>query len=136
MRDDVLRRLLSDISSGSLSDWAQVHRRYQEAGAAYERECAELGVSILCTLHRVAELNREIWMRSKKEAARIQKFVAETTLSSRKKDYTDPFRLMMFDSADEMNAVIGGLDENTFIQSLQQASSDFCSLLETATCAI
>ena len=133
IRDDVLKRLLSDISNGSLSEWALVHRRYQEAGVAYERQCAELGVSILCKLHGVGELNREIWKRSKREAARSQKFIAETTLSTRKKDHTDPFRLMMFDSADEMNSVVGGVDENSFVQSLEQVSNDFCSLLETET---
>ena len=36
--------------------------------------------------------------------------------TSRAKDYSNPFRKMVYESNDEMNAVIGRLEDNQFIQ--------------------
>lgn len=38
-----------------------------------------------------------------------------------KKDYTNPFRKMLYDSDEEMNTVLGKLEDNSFVQ-LQLAS--------------
>ena len=35
---------------------------------------------------------------------------------SREKDYTNPFRKMVYDTKKEMNKVLGKLEDNTFIQ--------------------
>ncbi len=40
---------------------------------------------------------------------------------SRAKDYENPFRKMVYASEEEMSAVVGKLEENTFIQQQQQA---------------
>ena len=37
-------------------------------------------------------------------------------LESRAKDYTNPFRKMVYETNEEMNKVIGKLEDNTFIQ--------------------
>ena len=35
---------------------------------------------------------------------------------SRAKDYTNPFKQMVYDTTEEMNKVVGSLEENSFIQ--------------------
>ncbi len=35
---------------------------------------------------------------------------------SREKDYTNPFRKMVYDTKEEMNQVVGKIEGNTFIQ--------------------
>ena len=36
--------------------------------------------------------------------------------TSRAKDYTNPFRKMIYETNEEMNAVVGRLEDNQFIQ--------------------
>jgi len=44
---------------------------------------------------------------------------------SRAKDYSNPFRKMVYDTNEEMNNVLGKLENNSFIQQEQQASEQF-----------
>lgn len=42
--------------------------------------------------------------------------MAKGVYESRQKDYKNPFRKMVYHSEDQMNAVIGKLEDNQFIQ--------------------
>jgi hypothetical protein len=45
--------------------------------------------------------------------------------SSREKDYSNPYRKMVFESLEEMNAVVGTIEENSFINQQQQEFSQY-----------
>ena len=55
---------------------------------------------------------------------------AELTLASRRKDYTHPFRQLTFSTEEERDAVTGTLDENPFIQQIQEQSDLFIQKIE------
>ena len=42
--------------------------------------------------------------------------MTEGILKSREKDYTNPYRKMVYENNTEMNKVIGSLEDNRFIQ--------------------
>lgn len=42
--------------------------------------------------------------------------MCKNILESRAKDYTNPFRKMVYDNNEEMNQVVGRLEDNSFIQ--------------------
>jgi hypothetical protein len=49
---------------------------------------------------------------------------------SRKKDYENEFRKMVYDSEAEMNKVMGSFEENSFIKMKQKEADDFRALVE------
>ncbi|MEO9033604.1 MAG: hypothetical protein ABI285_10220, partial [Ginsengibacter sp.] len=50
-------------------------------------------------------------------------WMSKEIYSSRAKDYTNPFRKMVYESKEEMNEVVGQLEKNQFIQD-QLAEAD------------
>jgi hypothetical protein len=64
----------------------------------------------------------------------IKAWMSESIFTSRAKDYTNPFRKMMYSSQEEMDAVVGKLNDNTFIlqekASLEQHRRTVESILE------
>ena len=52
-------------------------------------------------------------------AIATKEWMVEGIYNSRAKDYTNPFRKMVYDTTEEMNAVIGKLEENSFIKQQQ-----------------
>jgi hypothetical protein len=56
-----------------------------------------------------------------KDAVAVKEWMSNGIYESREKDYTNPFRKMIFDNEEEMEKVEGKLSENGFIQQEQTA---------------
>ena len=50
------------------------------------------------------------------QALATKEWMCKGIYSSRAKDYSNPFRKMVYDTNEEMNRVIGRLEDNSFIQ--------------------
>jgi hypothetical protein len=57
------------------------------------------------------------------KSVETKNWMSKEIYSSRAKDYTNPFRKMVYESKEEMNEVIGQLEKNQFIQD-QLAEAD------------
>ena len=60
----------------------------------------------------------------------ISSGITEKIIQSRKKDYTNPFRQMVYDSETEMNNVVGNFDDNSFIKQKQNEFENFKLLIQ------
>jgi hypothetical protein len=56
-----------------------------------------------------------------KDSIAIKKWMTENIETSRAKDYSSSFRKMMYENDEEMNQVIGKLDDNSFINEQKTA---------------
>ena len=52
---------------------------------------------------------------------------------AREKDYTNPFRKMVYDNNEEMNEVLGKLEDNSFIQSQYEALDEMKKQIKDLT---
>ncbi len=52
-------------------------------------------------------------------------WLTDNIFRSREKDYTNPFRMMMYNSPEEMDKVIGSLNDNQFIQQEKEVFSTY-----------
>ena len=75
----------------------------------------------LVTPFDVKTQRREIIKQLLLQSIETQEWIAQSIFDSRLKDYSNPFRSMVYESQEEMNKVIGRLDDNTFIR--QQADA-------------
>ena len=67
------------------------------------------------------------------EAIETKEWMTTGVYESRAKDYTNPFRKMVYDNLEEMNNVIGKLEDNSFIKEQQ---AELQSLKKSANAVI
>ena len=61
-------------------------------------------------------LNKQTFSEYITEGVLVNNRLAQGTYDSRKKDYDNPYRQMVYDSKEEMEAVVGKLEDNSFIE--------------------
>jgi hypothetical protein len=113
-----VQTMLQQIKSDKLNSWHDVHQFYQTQTDKYLGKknthalyCLELieGVSISGLSNK--KLNE--WL-DRYQA--IKEEVTQKIKSSREKDYTNPFRKMVYENQAEMDAIVGDLNDNSFIE--------------------
>ena len=110
--------LLTKVKSGAIESWDQIHQFYQDASASYttkKRNHALLALELitkkkLSTL-TIKQLNA--WLDSYLE---IKTDITSRIEKTRAKDYSNPFRKMVYENEAEMIAVVGDLKDNGFIK--------------------
>ena len=113
--------LLNQIKNEKLTDWDQVHEFYANASEKYADRKNKHALAILeqVTNKKIINLSPKqlgIWLNTYLE---IKKDIANRIKATRAKDYSNEFRKMVYLNDDEMNVVIGKLDDNSFINAQQ-----------------
>jgi len=113
-----LEKLITKIESNKIKSWEQVHQFYQEQANLYaERKRVH---ALACWKEISGKTNftnediRQLFIRF----IQTKEWMLKGIKSSREKDYTNPFRKMVYENDEEMEIITGKLSENTFI--LQQ----------------
>lgn len=127
MKAAAVKKLKTDIISGELLSWNDVHDRYIEEGNRYENDVVE---HAFCSLLEILNITTKQFT-----PALFKKLLAETVITrqwmtdgihkSREKDYSNPYRKMVYDNNEEMNNVLGKLEDNSFLQSQFEALDSF-----------
>ena len=106
------------VRSGKINTWDQLHQFYQNQGDKYvelKRVDALASLSDAMGIS-LSSLSAEKLHEMAAEYLSIQKWVVDQIVVSRKKDYANPYRNMMYDNKEEMEAVVGKLSDNSFIK--------------------
>jgi hypothetical protein len=130
VKEQDLNRLKNDIKSGILKTWEDVHSRYDHLWEKYPADKQMHAYAVLCHLTGTNELTEEQWISAISKEISIQGYIYDQVYLSRKKDYENPFRIMVFGNEDEMKAVIGNIDENDFIKQVRDEIASFIGHLE------
>ena len=125
MNGDELEQLIHDINSGALNSWEDIHHRYDEIWRSYTMEKLRHAYLSLIFLHKdeTETLTPELWKQAVKEAMRIQQFICDQVYLTRKKDYDNEFRNATFHNEEEKIAVIGKLDEVSFVKQIREQTA-------------
>jgi hypothetical protein len=116
--ENVVLELRKNIREGKLKSWDDVHLFYQEEGEEYENKKMLHAIASLLELEQITLSTIDLqtltdWI---KEVKNTKRWMVESVESSRKKDYTNPFRKMMHDSQEELDEVLGKFEDNEFIK--------------------
>ncbi len=109
--------LLKDLKDRKINSWDELHSQYHQLSSDYIFD--KLGHS-LASLMEITNTNPEnwdsaFWKALFDEALEVKKWICDEIYNSRSKDYDNPFRLMVYESIEEMNEVVGRLEDNSFI---------------------
>ena len=122
-------QLRSDIGSGKLSSWSDIHARYNELWERYKIEKQKHAYATLCELLGTSELTKEQWHSALDNSVRIQEFISDQVYLSRKKDFDNTFRQATFRNMEEMTAAIGTIEENSFVRQVRLETKEFRELI-------
>jgi hypothetical protein len=130
MQSEDLDKLRSDIGSGKLGSWKEIHKRYDELWVKYQNDKQKHAFATLTELYGIENPGTKDWISFVDKAASIQNYISEQVYSSRKKDFDNPYKMTTFRNQDEMNAGLGNLDENSFIIQIRKETEEFRVLAE------
>jgi len=110
-----LEKLITKIESNKIKTWEEIHQFYlQQANIYAERKKAH---ALSCWKEISGKSNflnediRQLFTRY----IETKEWMLKGIESSREKDYTNPFRKMVYENNEEMETITGKLNENSFI---------------------
>ncbi len=113
--------LKSKIREGKVKSWQGVHYFYAQQQELYSTLKLKHAVGTLCESQGIKNTQqfKQALPSLLDHALQTKQWMSERIYTSREKDYTNPFRKMVYENEKEMNAVVGSLADNTFIQDQQ-----------------
>jgi Domain of unknown function (DUF4954) len=119
--------LRKKIREEKIKSWDQLHHAYNELAGNYLQQKS---VHAIASLFEINSLNAKIL--TKEDLNNIftslletKKWITGKIYESRAKDYSNPYRKMIYDTEQEMNSVVGCLSTNSFIQKQQKELATF-----------
>jgi hypothetical protein len=137
-----VREIRRRITSGEIKRWCDVHDAYKVVWQAYPHQKARHALETLLILSDeesysedgdtldTSSLDWEKWISQLSLASLTERRIVELVMGSRIKDHTHPFRSITFDSNEEGEAVLGSIDQNSFIHQIQEESAIFIDHIE------
>ena len=112
-----LDELITGIQRETISGWKDIHQFYITAGENYPKNKLHHALDILFQVHGISikKINQAEFKKLLLESVSTAEWITKGIFNSRKKDYLNPFRKMVYENQDEMDTVIGKLDDNSFI---------------------
>jgi hypothetical protein len=125
MPEKDMDQIRSDIGSGKLTEWNDIHARYNMLWGQYSLEKQKHAFASLCALLGTNDLSREQWNKALDRAVMIQEFVRDQVYISRKKDHDNKYRQNTYRNMAEMTAAIGTIEDNGFIKQVRSETEEF-----------
>ena len=125
--ENAVNTLLKDISSGKIKSWQQVHAFYKKQSASYPAQKMQHAfASLLDVLNLDAsQMDDKVFTDLLKQATKTKEWMVKNIYESRAKDYQNEFRKMIYNNQEEMDQVIGKLDDNAFIAAQKEDLKNF-----------
>ena len=120
-------RLIREIHSGKVKSWEEVHEYYHARSAEYPiRKLQHAVASMLEVLGKnAASFRQKDFEQLLLLTVKTKEWMTKGIYDSRAKDYSSPFRQMVYETKKEMENVVGKLKDNGFIEQQEQELQDF-----------
>ena len=125
--------LVKQIHSGKIDSWNQVHQFYQKNGLVYKDQKLQHAFSSLLEINKLSpqKFDKKTFRLLLDQATNTREWMAKAIYDSRAKDYHNDFRRMVYDTQEQMDKVLGKLDDNSFIRQQEEAFRNFKKRVST-----
>lgn len=114
-----------DIKSGKIKSWDEVHEFYRTTFANYSNNKLQHAINSVCSLHNTDKIDGKLLHFLLTESITTKEWMMMNIALSREKDYTNSFRKMVYDTTEEMNNVLGDVNDNAFIKQQKKELKSF-----------
>lgn len=122
-----LDALLADIRADEIATWKDVHARYHAWSEEYVTDKFKHAMVSLAevTGRSLSSWDEQFVKELAEDALATRRWIFTEIERSRAKDYQNPFKQMVYDSYEEMEEVVGCLEDNDFINRERTGLFDF-----------
>ncbi|MHB1922239.1 MAG: DUF4954 family protein [Chitinophagaceae bacterium] len=127
-----MRHFKDQIKNGNINSWTEIHQSYQEFNKAYPLQKLQHAMACLLEIEEItlSSLDENKLNFLLLESIKTKEWMARNISASRKKDYHNPFRKMVYDNDSQMETVIGKFSENSFIQQTKEDLKKYISSVQ------
>ena len=118
MREQDRQKIIDDVKKGRIKSWDDMHDRYRLLGEQFETDRLHHAFSALLEIRKlqVSDFTPALLKELIRKSVTTKEWMFEGIYASRERDYTNPFRTMVYETREEMDKVTGKLEDNPFIQ--------------------
>lgn len=120
-----IARLKKDVGTEKLYSWNAVHKRYDELWEKYSSDKTRHAFALLKWLLGARDIDENQWVAALDRAVQIQEYIGEQVYVTRKKDFDNQLRKNLFNNEAEQVAVIGTIDDNSFVKQVREETKLF-----------
>ncbi len=127
IRKAELEHFIRQMHNGRIRSWEQVHQFYKKQGDQYPQDKCIHALAALKEVHGldIKKMDKQQFNDLLIQSTHTKEWMTRGIYDSREKDYTNPFRIMVYENMKEMNAVVGSLQDNTFIKQETKALNQY-----------
>jgi hypothetical protein len=132
IRELELGKFISAIYSGKIRSWEHVHQWYGNQAGHYATDKLVHALAALKAIKGIAvrKDGPEALGHLLRQSVATREQLTKEIYESRAKDYSNPFRKMVYTTPEEMNAVVGRLQDNSFIRQEKEALRKYRAAIE------
>lgn len=117
--------LIHGITNGAINSWDEIHNCYKDFTGSYLRDKFNLALSLVRGIYFIKEIDEALWSNLVNEAIETRIEIRDRVYDSRIKDYHSKFRSMVYDTKDEMKAVLGAPEDDPFFAIEEEKTKEF-----------
>ena len=124
--------LIKKIRNGKIKSWEGLHDFYLQQQTLYNSQklAHALAAFYEASGFHIGKMNKEAFTTLLTSAVTTKEWMTEGIYKSREKDYTNPFRQMPYENQEEMDAVVGKLEDNLFIKQQREELESYKKQVE------
>jgi len=118
IKENAVDKLITQITGNKIKSWDEIHTFYKTEAAAYTSDKLLHALSAYRQVFEVnlKKSNDSVYRLLFQQSVTTKEWMVKGIYDSRAKDYSNPFRQMVYSGPAEMNVVTGKLDDNSFIK--------------------
>ena len=115
--ETALHTFIKNIRSAKINSWDEVHAFYAKKSESYSADKLQHAFASLLEILKLpaSRFTKKLFIHLLEQAVVTKESIAKSIYDSRAKDYSNEFRKMVYDTQEEMDKVIGKLNDNSFI---------------------
>jgi hypothetical protein len=127
MNTTTVEALKQKVKTGKIKSWDGLHDFYTSEGTRYEQQKFYHALASLAEINqlKLKKIDHATISKFLNEAVATKEWMAKSIHTSRAKDYSNPYRKMVYETQKEMDNVIGKLSDNSFIQQQAEDAMNF-----------
>jgi hypothetical protein len=124
--------LLNEAKTGTVNSWNDIHNFYLHSGKQYPEQKRQHAFASLLELLQLQkqEFTVELFTTLMQDTLTFKQWMFDNIQSSRAKDYENEFRKMVYTNEAEMEAVVGRLEDNVFINQQKAELETFATHIQ------
>ncbi len=113
-----VEKLRYSVKSGKIKSWDEMHQFYKTQGDHYQTDKLNHAYTSLLEILGITpkQFTADVFKEMLLRVIETKSWMSKGIYHARAKDYTNPYRKMVYETNEEMNEVLGRIEDNSFVQ--------------------